>query len=294
MTSKDRERVRDRTGDAPGITEADLANEKMGRNSLHGDDQAQVRNQRHAVPDVKREADADMIETMKKVDKDYRAEKDLGKGRRDSDVRSEITACDAETVANGGVHSDAQARDVDTTENPQSVELESELESDWKELEQELGWLGTRLEEMRAQAEVIDPPVVEDLEQRYEDITKQVIDLKEKTIARLEDAVSDATDECRSTMADSEQQAGEIGDRVAAKVDAARAALREKVAELGERTVPHREKLSEVASETGERLKSAATEFGHGFGTAWESLKRDVNAAYKRISDASTNGRNSE
>jgi hypothetical protein len=66
----------------PEIIEADLANEKMGRNSLRGDDQSNVRNQRHAVPDVKREADADMIETMKKNDKDYRARTDLGKRAR--------------------------------------------------------------------------------------------------------------------------------------------------------------------------------------------------------------------
>ena len=64
----------------PHIVEVDRANEKMGRNSLQGDDLSNVHNQRHAVPDVKREADADMIETMKKNDDDYRARTDLGKG----------------------------------------------------------------------------------------------------------------------------------------------------------------------------------------------------------------------
>lgn len=61
------------------LTETDLASRKMGRNSLQGDDQANVRNQRHAVPDAKQEAD-DVIESFEKLDKDVRAKRDLGKG----------------------------------------------------------------------------------------------------------------------------------------------------------------------------------------------------------------------
>lgn len=63
------------------ITETDFAADEMGRNALQGDDQDLVRNQRHAVPDVKREADEDPIETMEKTDKDERARRDLGKRR---------------------------------------------------------------------------------------------------------------------------------------------------------------------------------------------------------------------
>lgn len=69
-TEKDRE-----------LTRADLASDEMGNNSLQGDDQANVRNQRHAVPDVKTEADG-VIESFEKLDKDKRAREDLGKGNR--------------------------------------------------------------------------------------------------------------------------------------------------------------------------------------------------------------------
>lgn len=69
-TDKDRE-----------LTRADLASDEMGNNSLQGDDQANVRNQRHAVPDVKTEADG-VIESFEKLDKDKRAREDLGKGNR--------------------------------------------------------------------------------------------------------------------------------------------------------------------------------------------------------------------
>ena len=69
------------------ITETDLAQNKMGDNELQGDDQANVRNQHHAVPDVRTKTDG-VIESLKKLDKDVRAERDLGKGNRDKSDKS--------------------------------------------------------------------------------------------------------------------------------------------------------------------------------------------------------------
>ena len=66
-----------------GLSRADLAADEMGDNSLQGDDQANVRNQRHAVPDARPEADG-VIESFEKLDKDKRAKTDLGKGNRSS------------------------------------------------------------------------------------------------------------------------------------------------------------------------------------------------------------------
>ena len=63
------------------LTRADIASDEMGRNSLQGDDQEDVRNERRAVPDAKTEAD-DIVESFKKLDKDKRAREDLGKGNR--------------------------------------------------------------------------------------------------------------------------------------------------------------------------------------------------------------------
>lgn len=67
------------------LTETDLAQDKMGDNSLQGNDQHNVRNQRHAVPDVKQTPDDGVIESLEKMDKDERAERELGKGARKSD-----------------------------------------------------------------------------------------------------------------------------------------------------------------------------------------------------------------
>ncbi|MGE0233592.1 MAG: hypothetical protein AB7O39_15970 [Flavobacteriaceae bacterium] len=69
--------------DPPMPTDTDLAQDKMGRNSLQGDDQESVRNQRRAVPDAKQEPD-DVIESFEKLDKDERARRDLGRGAREA------------------------------------------------------------------------------------------------------------------------------------------------------------------------------------------------------------------
>ncbi|MEZ5815704.1 MAG: hypothetical protein R3D44_01305 [Hyphomicrobiaceae bacterium] len=82
-----------RAPDAHDVSETDIAQEKMGRNSLQGDDQERVRNQRQAVPDVRQEADG-IIETAEKTDKDVRAERDLGKGRRAASKRGEGSRSD--------------------------------------------------------------------------------------------------------------------------------------------------------------------------------------------------------
>lgn len=80
--ASDKEKPRDNDGNT-GLNRADLASDEMGNNSLQGDDQANVRNQRHAVPDVKTETDG-VIESFEKLDKDVRAKEDLGKGNRSS------------------------------------------------------------------------------------------------------------------------------------------------------------------------------------------------------------------
>ncbi|KJS09485.1 MAG: hypothetical protein VR78_15980 [Hoeflea sp. BRH_c9] len=61
------------------LTEADLAQDKMGNNSLQGDDQHSVRNQRKAVPDVRQKADDGVVDSLEKMDKDVRAKSELGK-----------------------------------------------------------------------------------------------------------------------------------------------------------------------------------------------------------------------
>ena len=77
MTSNNRKPGEDR------LSRADIAADEMGRNSLQGNDQENVRNQRHAVPDAKTETDW-IVESFKKLDKEKRAREDLGKGNRHS------------------------------------------------------------------------------------------------------------------------------------------------------------------------------------------------------------------
>ena len=71
--------IKSRSGDNP--SELDLAADIMGDNSLQGDDQDNTVNQRRAVPDAKGETEG-VLESFEKLDKDARAERDLGKGNR--------------------------------------------------------------------------------------------------------------------------------------------------------------------------------------------------------------------
>ena len=63
------------------LDEFDIASDLQGRNKLQGDNQTDVVNQRHAQAEAKGDTDG-VIESFEKMDKDVRAERDLGKGNR--------------------------------------------------------------------------------------------------------------------------------------------------------------------------------------------------------------------
>ena len=69
--------------DPEAFDEYDLAAELKGRNSLHGEDQRRNRNERQAQADAKGSTDG-LMESFEKLDKDVRAERDLGKRRQDA------------------------------------------------------------------------------------------------------------------------------------------------------------------------------------------------------------------
>lgn len=67
----------------PGETsETDRANKKMGTFGEQGHAKEKLTNERDAVPDVRDSADKDILESFEKMDKDVRADEELGKGRR--------------------------------------------------------------------------------------------------------------------------------------------------------------------------------------------------------------------
>lgn len=55
--------------------ESDLAQDRMGKNSLQGDDQRNIQNQRHSVPDEKQESEG-VIESFENMDAETRAQRD--------------------------------------------------------------------------------------------------------------------------------------------------------------------------------------------------------------------------
>lgn len=73
MTSQDKP-TRPTTSDAR-VTETDLAQDRMGNNQLQGNDQENVHNQRHAVPDVKTETEG-VVESFENMDPETRAKRE--------------------------------------------------------------------------------------------------------------------------------------------------------------------------------------------------------------------------
>jgi hypothetical protein len=65
------------------LDEFELSSEIQGKNKLHGDDQNNRVNQRQAQPEARPDTDG-LLESFEKMDKDVRAERDLGKGNRSS------------------------------------------------------------------------------------------------------------------------------------------------------------------------------------------------------------------
>lgn len=65
------------------MDESDLSADIMGRNSLHGNSQRNFPNERQEQAEYRPETD-DLIESFEKLDKETRAQRDLGKGNRHS------------------------------------------------------------------------------------------------------------------------------------------------------------------------------------------------------------------
>ena len=63
------------------LDEFDISSDLQGKNLLQGDNQNDIVNQRHAQAEEKGDTDG-VIESFEKMDKDVRAERDLGKGNR--------------------------------------------------------------------------------------------------------------------------------------------------------------------------------------------------------------------
>ena len=73
----DRNKATNAANSDTGITETDLAQDRMGNNRLQGDDQESVHNQRQAVPDVKTKAEG-VVESFENMDPETRAKRANG------------------------------------------------------------------------------------------------------------------------------------------------------------------------------------------------------------------------
>ena len=72
------------SADPSTLSESDLASDTKGNNSLQGDNALNVQDERKAQAEATQETSS-IVESAKRMDPDYRAQTELGKGNRHSD-----------------------------------------------------------------------------------------------------------------------------------------------------------------------------------------------------------------
>ncbi len=138
----------------------------------------------------------------------------------------------------------------------------------WKQVEEELQEWGSKLEEIRANANDVGKDVIVDLEARYNSVLREVKELKVGT-----EPVLQSSRDKTASLADNLKEKAQAGlDTANEKLTAAREAA-------GETTA----KLSEQTQKTTEQIKESAGDIGEGFQKAWEELRQAFDKAYRRI-----------
>lgn len=190
------------------------------------------------------------------------------------------------------VRSDEEAERTPATE--QSEETINELlavepvSDDWKNLEVELAQFGQRLEKLKDEAGNVGAQQFDDLKKRHEEICREAVSLKQKTIARVEANIEEVSPE------------GDAGTNVVV-VDEKTG--RARIVNFGRRTVyvagrvgsglkgfhqrtrPHRQVVFETARSTSGKLSMASKDLGEGLKNAWSVFKVDMQRAADRLKD---------
>ncbi len=170
---------------------------------------------------------------------------------------------------------------------------------DWRALEVELGSLGLKLNDLATRDGRPDQSSMDDLNRRYEEISNQFLDLKDKTydqIIETEEAVADVATEGKvvSGIKDAaetvKEKASEITDNLSTTVEAAGGLIKEKAAEIDARARAGGKVVADTAGEVGEQVKTVASNISNQLVDAWQVFKRDVEAAYERSSERKVDG----
>lgn len=117
---------------------------------------------------------------------------------------------------------------------------------DWSSMESELAGWGRQLDEMRANADSFGRQVLDDLQRRYDALTAEAEQVKQRTERKIEE-----------TRREAETLRAEAARQSASTASAAR--------------------------ERGEKVRQGARELGNGFARAWDELRSGARRAYDRL-----------
>ncbi len=144
-------------------------------------------------------------------------------------------------------------------------------------VERELQVMGDQLRTIRSHAEVGGQAVIDDLEERYNKLSREIAQFK------LTNKYGDDGLSVKDIKRDAQETAERIGDfasEIFPDNDASHSdrSISKTIDEVGTR-----------AEQAGHAVKLAGQDIGHGFAVAWRALKRDFANAYSRISDGGGN-----
>lgn len=136
---------------------------------------------------------------------------------------------------------------------------------DWRVLEHELGDLGNKLDELREQEAAVGDDALVELSDRFEDISRKVIALKETSQEELHNAMDtgNSAEPWRITAAT---------DLLKDKADAISGNITDAAAVT-----------SDAVLTAGQHAKEFAQAASGNFAVAWESLKADIESRYKKV-----------
>lgn len=144
----------------------------------------------------------------------------------------------------------------------------SERNSDWDRLEDELKIWGRKLEELGNQSEKVGAGVVDELQARYRMLVTETEALKNKT----DSEINDARRELEKMQAEAEAQS-------ASMMETAKTNMQETADSARNMT----EDMKKRSNETAEKMAESAQHLGSGFTRAWDELNKGFQRAYERL-----------
>lgn len=146
--------------------------------------------------------------------------------------------------------------------------------ADWDTLEEQLAAWGRQLDQLRVRANMAGSETLRNLEERYDEVTRQAEALRK-----------DAEEKAKTAQRLADQQSETLVKGVRDSVAQTSKSAKENYTEFTEKAAVHAETAAETIKETSEKLWVGAQEMGEGFRNAWEEMRKAFENASERMQE---------